>query len=148
MTVRHDINLGDVAANLGKFVKKVSSEAIEARGRFCVAISGGSLPKQLAQGLESSLADIDFEKWDVFLADERIVPPDHPDSNRNEILSRFPAMNITPVDHSLAPEECAQQYQKTVCDTLGDSPVFDAVLLGLGPDGHTCSLFPGHALVR
>lgn len=148
MTIRPCITLGDVPTNIGKLVSKLSSDAIETRGRFSVGISGGSLPKQLAKGLESSLDSLDFDKWDVFLADERIVPSDHPDSNHHEIASRFPSMPIKPIDHTLSPESCAQQYQKTICDALGNSPIFDVILLGLGPDGHTCSLFPGHSLVR
>lgn len=146
-TTKANVHVGNVAGRLGKLVEDISSNAIDERGRFSVAISGGSLPKQLAAGLKSS-PEIDFGKWDAFLADERVVPSDHPDSNRREILQHFPNLAMTPIDHTLPVREVAGHYQGVVCSILGDSPVFDAILLGLGPDGHTCSLFPEHPLVR
>ncbi|KAI0563778.1 Glucosamine/galactosamine-6-phosphate isomerase [Gracilaria domingensis] len=141
-----NVNIGSVPTKLGEAVRKAAEEAITQRGSFSVAISGGSLPKLLAEGLKSH--SVDIEKWDVFLADERVVPLDHKDSNYREIRDRFPSMPIIPIDPSLSSDECAIDYTKKVVQKLGQSPKFDMLLLGLGPDGHTCSLFPGHPLVR
>lgn len=140
------VSVGDVSARVGAAVLAASSSAIAERGAFSVAISGGSLPKILAAGLKDETFPLD--KWTVFLADERIVPLDHDDSNYRLIRERFPDMTVIPIDPSLSPEDCAADYQRKVIDKLGEQPVFDALLLGLGPDGHTCSLFPAHELVR
>lgn len=145
MSASASVLVGDVSSRLGNLVERYASEAIEKRGRFSVAISGGSLPKQLSQGLSK---DKDYSKWDVFLADERIVPLDHEDSNRRLILSHFPNMSVVAINPDLSPKECAEHYERAVVKVLGEKPQFDAILLGIGPDGHTCSLFPGHALVR
>lgn len=140
-----NVSIGDVSARAAAAVLAASSEAIAERGTFSVAISGGSLPKILAAGLKHETPAID--KWTVFLADERIVPLDHDDSNYRLIREHFPHMTVIPIDPNLSPDKCAEDYQSKVVDKLGEQPVFDALLLGLGPDGHTCSLFPGHALL-
>lgn len=144
MTV--NIHIGSVPERLGKTVHDASQVAIQERGRFSVAISGGSLPKLLAAGLKAY--DVDVGKWDVFLADERVVALDHDDSNYREILSRIPSLPVIPIDPSLSSDECASDYKNKLVGKLGESPKFDMLLLGLGPDGHTCSLFPDHSLVR
>lgn len=144
MSASATVQIGDVASRLGSLVESCASEAIRERDQFTVAISGGSLPKTLSEGLSS---DIDFSKWKVFLADERIVPLDHEDSNCRLIVSKIPSMSVISVDPSLPPEKCAEHYQGEVINILGERPVFDMILLGLGPDGHTCSLFPNHKLV-
>lgn len=139
------ILVGDVSTRVGAAVLAASEAAIAARGRFTVAISGGSLPKLLAAGLSDAAPPLD--KWTVFLADERIVPLDHEDSNYRLICEKIPGIQLAAIDPSLSAEECAKEYQDRLVGSLGESPVFDALLLGLGPDGHTCSLFPGHGLV-
>ncbi|CAN8072510.1 unnamed protein product [Agarophyton chilense] len=144
MTV--SVNIGAVPTKLAEAVKNAAEEAIDQRGSFSVAISGGSLPKLLAEGLMSHTMDV--EKWNVFLADERVVPLDHKDSNYREIRDRLPSMSVIPIDPSLPSDECAIDYTKKVVGKLGESPKFDLLLLGLGPDGHTCSLFPGHPLLQ
>lgn len=144
MTV--NIHIGSVPERLGQAVYDASQQAIRERGQFSVAISGGSLPKLLAAGLKSY--DVDVGKWNVFLADERVVPLDHDDSNYREIRFRIPSLPVIPIDPSLSSDECASEYTTKLVEKLGESPKFDMLLLGLGPDGHTCSLFPGHSLVR
>lgn len=134
----------DVPSSVATLVLQKSAEALSKTGKFTVALSGGSLPKILAQALPSS---VDISKWRVFLADERIVPLDDADSNYRQIQSQIPGLSVIPIDPTLSPRECALNYQRLVTEALGEKPVFDAVLLGLGPDGHTCSLFPGHPLV-
>lgn len=150
MSASPKVHVGDVPSKLGAIVREKSAAAISQRGAFTVAISGGSLPKLLSQALHGDVnsSHIDFSNWVVFLADERIVPLDDTDSNYRSIKSFFPTMDVIPIDPSLAPAQCATHYQAALTEKLGDSPVFDVVLLGLGPDGHTCSLFPDHPLVR
>ncbi|CDO72417.1 hypothetical protein BN946_scf184977.g116 [Trametes cinnabarina] len=148
----------ELQAALAHFIVKAQKESIEKKGRFTVAISGGSLPKQLA-GLIDNPA-VKWDKWQVFYADERVVPLDHEDSNHHlntrELFSKvpIPRQNIHTIDPSLADdlEELADAYEKELIRefAMKDSarfPIFDLVLLGIGPDGHTCSLFPGHALL-
>lgn len=142
----YSTSVGDVPAKAAEAVLAASRSAIAERGTFSVAISGGSLPKLLAAGLTH--AQLPLDKWNVFLADERIVPLTDDDSNFRLVKQYFPDMHVVPIDPTLSPPECARDYQRKIVDKLGEAPVFDAVLLGLGPDGHTCSLFPGHELVR
>ena len=117
--------------------------------RFAIALSGGRTPR----GLYMELARItrsEFASWEVFWTDERWAPQTHADSNyglANEVFLskvRIPPSQVHPVptDESspqLAAESCAAEMTRT----LGPFPVFDVVLLGLGLDGHTASLFPG-----
>ncbi|KAK3819225.1 MAG: 6-phosphogluconolactonase [Linnemannia elongata] len=153
----------DVAAlsqGLDTYVAKLSDEAIQRHGKFTVAISGGSLPKQLAAVLKHNKS-VDFSNWIVYFADERCVPLDHEDSNyllaKTELFDyvNIPEGNIHTIDPELVndPEEAAEDYISQLAKTFAtkDSvrfPVFDLILLGVGPDGHTCSLFPGHALLE
>lgn len=138
------VHVGSVPSKLAELVSAQAEAAIASHGSFNVAISGGSLPKLLESGLPPAT---DFSDWRVYLADERIVPFHDDDSNYREITSRFPNMNVRPIDPSLPAVQCASDYQKTILQGIGPEAIFDAVLLGLGPDGHTCSLFPGHQLV-
>ena len=118
---------------------------------FCtVALSGGSTPRGLYERLGSSpyLEDIPWGKLRFFLGDERHVPHDHADSNfrmvRESLFrNRQPEPGtLFPVDTSLPPAEAAAAYEQTLRNVLGDEGVFDIILLGLGDDGHTASLFP------
>jgi 6-phosphogluconolactonase len=127
-------------------------EAVNARGRFSVALSGGNTPR----GVYSLLAAESTLPWDkicVFFSDERHVPPDDPQSNykmANEtLLSRvsIPQRNIFRIPAELPADEAAASYDRRLRDFFGLAanawPRFDLVLLGLGDDGHTASLFPG-----
>lgn len=128
--------------------------AIAARGRFCVAFSGGNTPR----GVYSLLAEKEKDAlpWDrvyVFFGDERSVPPDHPDSNyrmaRESLLSRvpIPAGNVFRVPAELPAGDAADRYERALreffCLDASAWPSFDLIMLGLGEDGHTASLFPG-----
>ncbi|OJT12594.1 hypothetical protein TRAPUB_10835 [Trametes pubescens] len=150
--------IGELQTALANFIVRAQKESIEKKGRFTVAISGGSLPQQLA-GLVDNPA-VKWDKWQVFYADERVVPLDHEDSNHalntRELFSKvpIPASHIHTIDPALADdlEELADAYEKELIRefAMKDSarfPIFDLILLGIGPDGHTCSLFPGHALL-
>ncbi|TDL28556.1 6-phosphogluconolactonase [Rickenella mellea] len=144
--------------SLAAFVIKVQREAVEKRGKFTLAISGGSLPKNLNALIGKP--GVKWDLWQVFYADERAVPLDHPDSNHNlcttELFSKvpIPQSNIHPIDASLLDdlEELSDSYEKELIHEFAQKdsarfPVFDLILLGMGPDGHCASLFPGHELL-
>jgi len=125
--------------------------AIAERGRFAVAISGGSTPLPLYQLLASEefCGRLDWEKVHFFWADERCVPREHPDSNygaaHDILLSRvpLPAANIHRIQGELPPQQAADAYEEQLHRFFDkELPVFDQVLLGMGADGHTASLFP------
>lgn len=159
-----------VASQLRSYVLRCQNAALNRHGIFRLAVSGGSLPTVLAQGLlapgNGSPEDTtQFPKWEIFFADERAVPLNHPDSNyrllNDEFISKIPSdlgtPKVHPIDEKHAndddPQELADLYQEDLMRSFAakDSvklPVFDLILLGCGPDGHTCSLFPGHELLR
>ncbi|KAI3406225.2 SOL1 [Candida oxycetoniae] len=130
--------------------------------RFKIAISGGSLIKILNQGLLKRQKYIEWDKWDIYFADERLVPFESPDSNygqaQREIFSQITGdklPRIFHIDESLIddPQEAADDYEKQLIQNFAkkDSvklPMFDLLLLGCAPDGHIASLFPnqGEAL--
>ncbi len=133
---------------------EAARHATEARGRFLVALSGGGTPSGLYRLLanEPYRSEIDWEKTFVFWGDERCVPPDDAGSNyyqAHEILLKhvpLPKENILRVKGELQPEQASNAYAQTLKDFADpglDWPRFDLVLLGMGDDGHTASLFPG-----
>jgi len=127
-------------------------EAVEMRGAFTVALSGGSTPKLLFELLAGEFRDqIAWPSIHFFWSDERHVPPDHPDSNyrmANEaMLSRVPIakdnVHRVPSENPSA-SEAAHAYEQTLIETTQQSlPQLDLILLGAGTDGHTASIFPG-----
>jgi 6-phosphogluconolactonase len=140
-------------------VRRAADEAVRARGRFTIALAGGSTPRRLYAALAEMPADPPAIRWrqvHVFWGDERTVPPDHADSNyrmaREAMLDRL----AIPDDqiHRMKGEyldtaHAAREYEHDLVEcfglTAGDRPRFDLILLGMGPDGHTASLFPGTA---
>ena len=135
------------------------TNAIQARGRFTVALSGGSTPRGLYSELAANFSDrLDWHKTFFFFGDERHVAPTDPESNyrmANEtILSKLdiPPENVFRIPAELSDAgEAARVYEETLRQFFqpapGAFPSFDAVLLGMGPDGHTASLFPGTTAV-
>lgn len=120
-------------------------------GRFAVALSGGSTPKAMLMALATPefAAPIDWARVHVFWSDERCVPPDRPESNyamaRGALLSRvaIPSENVHRMPGEVEPEAGAREYDETLRAFFGTFPPrFDLIYLGLGPDGHTASLFP------
>ncbi|KAG5989123.1 hypothetical protein E4U52_005907 [Claviceps spartinae] len=155
-----------LAPALRAYIVQSQNAGFERHNVFKIAVSGGSLPKTLAQALlapsQGPQDNLDFSRWEIFYADERAVPLDHADSNhallKAEFLDKLPA-GEQPTVHPIDPahlddiQELADQYEKTLVSSFAsrDSvrlPIFDLLLLGCGPDGHTCSLFPGHELLR
>ena len=143
----------ELFASAAQQFTQLAGAAVSSRGRFSVALSGGSTPKSLYSLLADHGADIPWDKIFFFWGDERHVPPDHPDSNyrmtQEALLSKVPvpSANIFRV-HSENPdaEAAALDYEQTLKKffELAPSkfPSFDLILLGLGPDAHTASLFP------
>lgn len=159
-------DVDSLAKALRKYVLQCQSAGLERHDAFKVAVSGGSLPKTLAQALlapSDSDQVVDFSKWEIFFADERTVPLDHEDSNykllKDELLDKIPSSMGKPTVHPIDVrymddvQEMADQYQDALMKSFAakdsvKTPIFDLLLLGCGPDGHTCSLFPGHELLR
>lgn len=136
---------------LADFVVTKANEAIQQQGRFSFVLSGGSSPKKLFESLASDRyrKQIDWTKVFFFFGDERYVPADHPDSNF--LMAKkalFDVLQISPgqifrMKTELAPEEAARAYEKDLQGYFVNTLVrFDLVLLGLGDDAHTASLFP------
>ncbi len=147
--------LGQAAAAL---LADAAVQAVAERGRFVVAISGGSLPGIIAPPLlaEPLRSRLPWAACHLFFADERCVPLDDADSNyrlvRQQLLAHvaIPPEQIHPINPALPPAAAAEEYTTRLRHTFGDAPSpprFDALLLGMGPDGHTASLFPGHPLL-
>ena len=159
-------DIDHLARALRKYVLQCQSAGFERHNAFKVAVSGGSLPKTLAKALlapSDENGSVDFSKWEIFFADERAVPLDHEDSNykllKEELLDKIPASLGKPTVHNIDVQymddvqEMADQYQDVLMKSFAakDSvkiPIFDLLLLGCGPDGHTCSLFPNHEILR
>jgi 6-phosphogluconolactonase len=133
-----------------------AAEAVAARGRFTIALAGGQTPvATYAKLTRPPFRDgIDWARTWVFFGDERAVPPDHPESNyrmaRETLLSQVPVPTSQVLrirGEAPDPETAAVEYAKTLAEAFGtrrgELPRFDLVLLGLGVDGHTASLFPG-----
>ncbi|KAH0838605.1 hypothetical protein J3R83DRAFT_6927 [Lanmaoa asiatica] len=144
----------DLSNALVAFISKAQKESIEKKGRFTIALSGGSLPNIL----KALIADPAVKQ--VFYTDERVVPLDHPDSNHALCMAElFDHVPIPPGNiHTLDPvylddlEELTDAYEKELIHEFAQKdsarfPIFDLILLGVGPDGHTCSLFPDHELL-
>lgn len=141
---------------------RCAREAIAAHGRFAVALSGGSTPQGthslIAKDQDDSSRRLPWDKIHIFFGDERNVPPTHPDSNyraANEtLLSKIPIppQNIHRIAAELDANAAASQYEKGLRDFFqpapGEWPRFDLIMLGMGPDGHTASLFPGSAALH
>ena len=130
-----------------------AKKAIAQRGRFTVALAGGSTPKAMNTLLASEYKDrVDWSKVEIFFGDERCVPPDHKDSNyrmtRESLLDQvpIPADRVHRIAGEKDPKQAAEEYEATLRRALGQPsgfPRIDLVFLGMGPDGHTASLFPG-----
>lgn len=146
-------------------IVSIAQKALSARGCFTIALAGGGTPRLTYQLLatEAYSSQIDWRDSYIFFSDERCVPPESRDSNARmarETLLNFvpiPLNHIHRIHGELEPQQAAEQHETALRDfferRLGlRSPQFDVVLLGLGADGHTASLFPGspalHALGR
>jgi 6-phosphogluconolactonase len=154
-------NRGEMMCVEAERVVAQASQTIAHRGRFLLALSGGSTPRPLYELLASRpfATRIDWPRVHVFWGDERCVPPDHPESNyrlaREVLLDHVPLLpaNVHRIRGEDEPERAADAYEELLGNFFGTRAIsptvsFDLVLLGMGADGHTASLFPGSAAVR
>lgn len=143
----------DVSVALANEFADAAVAAIAQRGKFYVALSGGNTPRAAYELLGLGIYDsrIAWEHVFVYFGDERCVPPDDERSNyrmvAEALLSRVPIpdANVRRIAGEIEPGEAANEYAAVMRTELGNKPQFDLVLLGLGDDGHTASLFPGTA---
>ncbi len=142
-----------------KLFVRIAATSATKRGAFCVALSGGSTPKRLYSLLASQYSGaIPWENTHIFFSDERCVPPEDPESNfgmvRDSLLSRVPIRNenVHRIQGELDPLLGAERYSEVISQLFehapGQPPAFDLILLGMGEDGHTASIFPGSPLVH
>ena len=151
MTLRVLPDLHAASAEAASLVASTAGEAIARSGRFTVALSGGKTPQALHAHLLSQ--SLDWPRTIVLFGDERCVPPEHPESNyrmaRETLLDRLatPPREILRMEGERPPAEAAARYGEAMRQVFPETPFprIDLVILGMGADGHTASLFPGTA---
>ncbi|XKL60311.1 hypothetical protein PGB90_001327 [Kerria lacca] len=144
----------EILSHLAQKIQTAATNAISQQNIFKIGLSGGSMVKQLAKIFPTICTD--WSKWRFFFCDERMVPFDDSESTFGAYLKAF--KNVTDIKEDqfvtinpdLSAEEAAKDYIKklSIYFPPNDIPKFDLLLLGMGPDGHTCSLFPGHPLLE
>ncbi|KAK9476179.1 hypothetical protein V1514DRAFT_354561 [Lipomyces japonicus] len=154
--------VSNLAPALEEYIIQAQTAAVQRHDAFKIGVSGGSLIPTLHKALSKS-ERVQWGKWQIFFADERLVPLDDKESNygllKRELLDLLPEgtpqPTVFPVDFNLLDDalEAADAYEKELVKSFANKdsvrlPAFDLLLLGCGPDGHTCSLFPGHELLR
>jgi len=143
-----------LSAAAANYFSETATDAVRARGRFLVALSGGGTPQMLYQLLseEPFLSAVPWQQIHFFWGDERLVPPQNEGSNYRQVFQTLlskamvPSANIHRIQGELSPAEATLQYQTELSRFAASGlkwPKFDLILLGLGSDGHTASLFPG-----
>jgi 6-phosphogluconolactonase len=144
--------LPDLSALVEEAAARIAAEArhaIEQEGKFAIALAGGNTPRPVYERLtrEPHRSSIEWPKVHVFFGDERCVPPESDQSNyrmaREAILSKLPIPqeSVFRIHGEIDPKQAATGYGQLLKDQFGDGGL-DLVLLGMGPDGHTASLFP------
>ena len=138
----------DLEQAIVRAIAACAHRAIAAHGAFRIVLAGGSTPRNIYRALRA--VEMDWSAWHIYFGDERCVPPDDPE--RNSRMARtawldhvgIPVRQIHSIPAELGPEAAAASYAQTLAG-VGE---FDLVLLGLGADGHTASLFPGRVWER
>lgn len=143
----------DLARAAAEHFANKSSEAVAQKRSFTVALSGGSTPRAIYELLANQF-QIPWPRIHFYWSDERHVPPDHPDSNyrmANEaMLSRvqISSDNVHRVFSENPAADAARDYEGTIVKQIGAHPRLDLILLGVGTDGHTASIFPGSEVLK
>jgi len=146
----------ELLEDLAEYILTIANDSIDARGRFNFVLTGGNSPKELYHSLATTYKDkIDWTKVYFFFGDERNVLPNHESYNglmaKESILDplHIPANQIFYIDTTLAPEKAAIEYAKAISKHFENTDlVFDLILLGMGDDAHTASLFPGTDILK
>lgn len=164
--IRSFPNLSDLSRAAAEFIVELAETAVTERTIFTLALSGGSTPRLLYEYLakEEFSQRMPWEHTHIFWGDERCVSPDHPDSNFamafETLISKapLPSENVHRVTtEGDLPKAAAREYEKSLREFFQDTaharvplafPSFDLILLGLGKDGHTASLFPGEPVLE
>jgi 6-phosphogluconolactonase len=153
-------SLADMTQAAANLFAAEAAEAVSLRGRFTAALSGGKTPVELYTLLAKApfASQIPWARVHLFWGDERCVPPDHPDSNyrtvRELLLDHvpIPPVNVHRMPGEMDPVEAAARHEEQLREFFAPHragfPIFDFILLGLGEDGHTASLFPGTRAIR
>jgi 6-phosphogluconolactonase len=144
-----------VATAAAQRIVDLAGDAIATRGSFSIALSGGSTPKTLFQLLatEPHSKRINWKNWKIYFGDERCVPPTHPDSNfrmaGEALLDKvtIPPEHIHRMQGEIDPNQAATEYGQLLKQHFADGGL-DIILLGMGDDGHTASLFPKTAALN
>lgn len=150
-------NKEEIAKHAADRFVTAATTAIAQRGKFIVALTGGSSPVGMYRLLATDeyQAKVNWEKVFVFWGDERWVPL--ADEKSNAKMSADALLNHVPIPHSnvfpmysekLRPEDAATEYENTIKNITGGNGVFDLILLGMGDDAHTASLFPGETVLE
>lgn len=154
----------ELSTDLADYIADLSEASVKERGVFAIALSGGSLIGLMGKLCEAPYnKTVDWAKWYIFWADERVVAKNHADSNykraKEGLLSKVPIVpsHVHSINDSLSAEEAADEYEfdirqlvkaRMVCvSDISDCPKFDLILLGMGSDGHVASLFPNHSVL-
>ena len=151
-TTNKYVTPGELVNETTEMMTRLITEAIKTNGVCRIALSGGSSPRPVYSMFTSSpfASRVDMSKLHIFFVDERCVPPTDSQSNYKMIkealidMAKIPAANVHRMKGEIDPAEAAKQYTQELLDTFGSSEVaFDLIMLGMGPDAHTASLFPG-----
>lgn len=140
------IDKNEFARTAADYFIAQAQAALRENKQFAVALSGGSTPRSMYRLLAD--AQLNWKNIHLFWSDERCVPPDHPESNYFQAFEtlishiNIPPQNIHRIFGEISPELAAAQYEQELRSFFGERPRFDLILLGLGEDGHTASLFP------
>uniref|UniRef100_A0A9J8D5C3 6-phosphogluconolactonase n=1 Tax=Cyprinus carpio carpio TaxID=630221 RepID=A0A9J8D5C3_CYPCA len=148
-------SVAELGSTLAQLVSSRAEKALNTGASFSLGLSGGSLVSILSKELPA-VPNLDCSRWLIGFCDERLVPFTDPESTyglyKNQLFGKIsiPEERILAIDPSLPVQECADDYAGKLSKAFNTEqiPVFDMLLLGMGPDGHTCSLFPDHPLLQ
>ncbi|KAK6921889.1 Glucosamine/galactosamine-6-phosphate isomerase [Dillenia turbinata] len=157
-------SVDELGTDLADYVAELSELSVKERGVFAIALSGGSLIGLLGKLCKAPYnRTIDWAKWYIFWADERVVAKNHVDSNyklaKDGLLSKVPIVpsHVHSINDSVSAEAAADDYEFDIrqmvrtrlisVSDISDCPKFDLILLGMGSDGHIASLFPNHLVL-